>query len=243
MVKKVKKAVIAAAGLGSRMFPFSKVESKLMIPILNKPVVIYLLEELAASGIKEVIITSDHVSTLKRFFKEDKGLNKLLKRLKKDNLIEKLRHIEYLCNVDVIKQDQPYGWMHEVWHAKSLLKNEPFVVCFSDILFTGDIPATKQLIDSFYQNKKNIWSTARFVFMPSIFDMLKKENFVLGQDTVDIDIFEKLRERNEVISMNINGIMHNTGDPLSYMKTQSYFGLQDPEIGAEYKAYLQGLLK
>ena len=133
-MSEVKKAIIIASGLGSRMYPYTKVESKLLIPLLNKPVVEYLVEELAASGIKEVIIVSNHTEKLKQFFKEDERLNQLLKSLKRDDLIKKLHHVELLLDVEIIRQDQPMGWVHELWYARDHIKKEPFVVLFSDVL-------------------------------------------------------------------------------------------------------------
>lgn len=238
---KVKKALIAAAGLGTRMFPFTKVESKLMVPVINKPVIQLLLEELTESGIEEVIIVTSHMKKVKDLFKEDEHLNKLLKILKKENFLKKIHHLEGSAKLDFIAQDDPYGWMHEVLHAKTLLKDGPFVVCFSDVLYSSDIPATKQAVDAFDKTKKNIKCNGRFVLKPTIFDLLKDSKFVLGQDLVDLDIFEKLQEKNDFYYLNIDGEFHNIGEPLSYLKTVSYFGLK--KFGPEYKKYLKELIK
>ena len=240
---KVTKAVIAAAGLGSRMFPFAKVESKLMIPILNKPIVEYLIEELVASGIKEVIIVANHTAKIKQFFIENKNLNLLLKRLKKDKLLKNLHHIEHSAKVDLIMQEEPMGWMHEVVHAKDYIKKEPFVVCFSDTLYTSPIPAAKQVIDAFHKTNKNIRSLGRFLFKPYVLEIAQKERFMLGKDVADLDVFEKLKERNDLFNLNINGKFHDVGNPLSYLKTQTYFGLHNKILRRAYGEYLKDIIK
>jgi UTP-glucose-1-phosphate uridylyltransferase len=241
--KKVTKAIIAAAGLGSRMYPFTKVESKLMIPIINKPVVEILLEELAASGIKEVIIVSNHTDNLKELFKKNKNLNKLLKKLRKKSLIEKLHHVESICDVDIIQQKKPFGWMHEVWHAKDKLKDEPFLVCFSDVMYISKIPAAKQAIDAFKKEDKNIRSQGRFVFKQDIFDFLKKEDFELGKYTVDLEVFDKMRANNDLYSLNIEGQFCDIGDPLSYLQAETVMGLNDKKFKKEYRKFLKELIK
>lgn len=239
----VTKAVIAAAGLNSRMYPYTKVESKLFMQIINKPVVEYLIEELAASGIKEVIIVSNHISKIKQFFNKDVELNDLLKRLKKEQLIEKFRHIEKMAKIDVIEQFEPMGWMHEVLHAKKYVQDAPFIVLFSDVLYDSKVPAAKQAIDAFHKTKKNIRAEARFVFKPSIFNTLKKEHFELGQDVVDMDVFGALRNNSDLFDMNINGKFYDVGDPLSYLKTQTAFALKNKEFGSDYKKFLKQTIK
>jgi len=243
MQKEVRKAVIAAAGLNSRMYPYTKVESKLMLQIVNKPVVEYLVEELAASGIKEVIIVSNHVSKIKQFFSKNKELNELLKKLQKKTAIDNFKHIEKMCKVELIEQFEPMGWMHEVWNARKFISNEPFLVCFSDILYQSKVPAAKQLIDVFKKTNKNVRAHARFLFKPGVFDVIKKENFELGRDVVDIDVFDNLRANHDLIDIDAEGDFYDVGDPLSYLKTETAFALADKKIGKEYKRYLMSLLK
>jgi UTP--glucose-1-phosphate uridylyltransferase len=239
MQKEVKKAIIAAAGLNSRMYPFTKEESKLFIQVINKPVVEYLVEELAASGIKEVIIVSNHTSVLKRFFSTDKRLNDLLIRLKKKKLIDEFRHIERLCKIDFIEQYEPMGWMHEVRHAKKYLEDGPFIVCFSDVLYQAKVPPTKQLINVFQKTNKNIHAHARFLFKPSVFDILKKEHFEVGSYDVDADVFNKLEQMNDALWYDIQGQYFNVGDPLSYVKTETAFALENPKFRKEYLHFLK----
>jgi len=242
-MKKVTKAVIPAAGLGSRMFPYTKVESKLMITVLNKPVVAYLVEELAVSGIEEVIIVSDHLHNIKEFFKKNRHLNELLKRLRKEESLKILRHIEHLAKIDLINQKLPMGWMHEVLHAEKYLKKAPFVVCFSDVLYNSKVPAARQIIDKFQETGKNIYSRGRLLFKLSVFEIIEKEHFKLGQDTADLDVIERLRKINDLFEMDIDGFFCDIGDPLAYLKTQTVFGLNDKKFGNRYREFLKMLVK
>ncbi|MBW2991780.1 NTP transferase domain-containing protein [Candidatus Woesearchaeota archaeon] len=240
---KVTKAIIAAAGLGSRMFPFTKVESKILIPIGNKPVIELLLEELTASGIKEVVIVSNHMHDIKQLFKDDKHLNSLLHRMKKDKLIDELHHVEYMADVDLISQDEPMGWMHEVFHAKEHLKDGPFLVCFSDVLYDSEVPAAKQVIDFFEKTNKNIKAVARFILKPDVFKMEDEIKFEIGEDVADEEIFEVLKNKGDFLYFNIDGDTYDVGSPLDYLKTQTVFGLKNKEIGKEYKKFLKNLME
>jgi UTP--glucose-1-phosphate uridylyltransferase len=129
--------------------------------------------------------------------------------------------------------------MHEVLHAKDLINNEPFIVCFSDILYKCETPATKQLIQEYKRTGKNIRSNARFLFKPSSFKIIEKEKFNLGEDLADLDVFDKLRQDNDLQEFTIEGNMYNIGDPLSYLETETIFALEDKEIGEEYKQFLK----
>lgn len=242
-MQKVRKAIIVDAGLASRMFPFTKVDSKLMIPILSKPVVVYLIEELVSAGINEVIIVSSHTKKLKEFFTEDPFLDKMLKKMKKRKELNEIHHLESLCKVDFIKQKEPRGWMHEVYHARKFVEKEPFVVCFSDVLYLSKISAAKQVVNAFKKTNKNIRASARFLFKPSSFEFIKKENFEFGKDTADLDVFDKLREKNDLFDLNIDGNFYDVGDTFSYLKTQTIFGLKSKKFGKDFKEYIKKILK
>ena len=240
---KVTKAIIVDAGVGSRMFPFTKVDSKLMIPILSKPVVAYLVEELAASGVKEVIIISTHIAKLKQFFSKNPYLNKLLKKLKKEKQLKQIHHLESMCKIDLIKQQKPMGWLHEVFHARKHVEKEPFLVCFSDAIYISKKPAAKQVIETFEKVNKNIRANARYLFKPSAFEFINKEQFEFGKDVADLDVFEKLRGKNDLFDFNIKGEFYDIGDTFAYLKTQTVFGLKNNEFGKDFRKYLKKLVK
>ena len=225
------------------MYPYTKVESKLMIPLLNKPVVVYLVEELVASGIKDIVVVSNHVSKIKQLFTRNKVLEKIFKRLKKDNLTEELRKLESLCNLNLIMEEKPMGWMYEVLKAREYLEGKPFIVCFSDVLYISKIPASKQLIKDYKKKGKNIRSTGRYLFKSNTFKIIEERKYEFGKDVADLEVFEKLRQKNDLTEFNIKGEMYNIGDPLSHAEAETAFAINDKKFGKEYKDFVKNLLK
>lgn len=147
---KVRKAVFPAAGLGTRFLPATKALPKEMLPLLDKPVIQYGVEEAVASGIEEVIlVTSRGKSAIEDHFDVAYELETFLEaRGKKDQLIA-LRSIANLAHVAYIRQGEPLGLGHAVLVTKELVGNEPFAVVLPDDVIDADPPAVKQLVDVF----------------------------------------------------------------------------------------------
>lgn len=132
-MQKVKKAVILAGGLGTRFLPASKVVAKEMFPILDKPILQYLVEELTVAGIEEVVIVlgKGKTSIIKHFTK-DKKLEERLKRDNKQDILNKLDEINNLCKVTFVKNVAAKGAGYALSKAKKHIKNEPFVLLVGD---------------------------------------------------------------------------------------------------------------
>lgn len=154
---KITKAVIAAAGLGTRFLPATKSIPKEMLPIIDKPTIHYLVEELSLSGIKEVIIiTRPGFSTFHDYFKEEKERVRILKKTGKEDLAKILYDIPRMAKVILKPQDAnlPYGNASPMLAAKKYIKKgESFVYMFGDDMTLSDIPVTKQLIEVFNKQK------------------------------------------------------------------------------------------
>jgi len=150
---RIKKAVIAAAGLGTRFLPATKSIPKEMLPILDTPIIQYLVEELVDSGIKEIIvITRPGFKTFNDYFSRDKKLEKTLIENDKPELAEEIKNITKMAKMKFKPQDKdlPYGNGSPIIAAKKFLKEgESFVYMFGDDLTISDTPVTKQLIDVF----------------------------------------------------------------------------------------------
>jgi len=150
---KTKKAVIAAAGLGTRFLPATKSIPKEMLPILNAPIIQYLVKELADSGIKEVIvITRPGFKTFNQYFSRDGKLEKILMETGKPELAKEIKEITKMAKMRFKPQDKdlPYGNGSPILAAKKFLKKgESFVYMFGDDLTISNIPVTKQLMDVF----------------------------------------------------------------------------------------------
>ena len=148
-MKKVRKAIIPAAGLGTRFLPATKAMAKEMLPIVDKPTIQFIVEEALASGIEDIlIITGKGKRPIEDHFDSNIELE--------TNLIEKEKHdllklVEETTNINLhfIRQSHPNGLGHAVYQAKAFVGGEPFVVMLGDDLMADDIPLTKQLIDSY----------------------------------------------------------------------------------------------
>ena len=147
---KVRKAVIPAAGLGTRFLPLSKSVPKELMPILDKPMIQYGVEELAEAGIEEVVIvTSLGKEALEDYFRKDIGLEKHLMASGSLGLLEEVRRVSSLAQVSFVRQEQPLGLGHAVLTAKDLVGDAPFVVLLPDDVIRHSESATQQMLRVF----------------------------------------------------------------------------------------------
>lgn len=147
---RIKKAVLPVAGIGTRFLPVTKAVPKELLPIVDKPVLQYLVEEAAESGIEEVIfVISRGKELILEHFKHNPKLEAMLEAKGKTDILEKVRHIHKMAKFSYVYQDEPLGCGHAVLMAKELVGNEPFLVLFGDDIIKSDVPAAKQLIDRF----------------------------------------------------------------------------------------------
>lgn len=143
---KIKKAVIPAAGLGTRVLPASKAMPKEMLPIVDKPAIQYIVEEAVNSGIEDIlIITSRGKSILEDHFDNSPELEKKLLDSKKQQVYDEMIAISQLANISYIRQQQPKGLGHAILCAKSYIGDEPFAVLYGDDVIIGENPVCGQL--------------------------------------------------------------------------------------------------
>ncbi|HAH04752.1 TPA: UTP--glucose-1-phosphate uridylyltransferase [Candidatus Komeilibacteria bacterium] len=148
---KITKAVIPVAGFGTRFLPASKSQPKEMLPIVDKPTIQFIVEALVEAGITQIIIvTSGNKRAVEDHFDRSPELEKWLEKAKKTDLLKELRAIPRLANFIYIRQKGPVGNGTPVLNAKSLIGNEPFIVCYGDEFYTGKPNWIKQMI-SVYQ--------------------------------------------------------------------------------------------
>lgn len=157
---KIKKAIIPAAGLGTRFLPATKAMPKEMLPIVDKPAIQYIVEEAVNSGIEEIlIITSSSKNAIIDHFDYSYELENRLKLKKKEAEFKQIREIADMANIQYIRQKEPLGLGHAVYCAKSFINNEPFAILLGDdIVVPGknDKPALLQCIEAFNELKANI---------------------------------------------------------------------------------------
>lgn len=145
---KVTKAVIPAAGLGTRMLPISKSVPKEMLPIVDKPAIQYLVEEAVASGITDIlIVTGRNKEAIENHFDHSLEYYERLEKSGKTKQLEELKAIANMANISFIRQKEARGLGHAVLCAKSFVGNDPFAVLYGDDIIFSRTPVTKQLID------------------------------------------------------------------------------------------------
>lgn len=155
-MKKVRKAIIPAAGLGTRFLPATKAMPKEMLPIVDKPTIQYIIEEAIASGIEDIIIVTGKG---KRAIEDHFDMNFELE----DNLVQKGKHellekVQQSSNVDIhyIRQKEPKGLGHAVWCARKFIGDEPFAVLLGDDIVQSDVPGLKQLMDQYEETHASV---------------------------------------------------------------------------------------
>lgn len=152
-MSKVKKAIIPAAGLGTRFLPATKAMAKEMLPIVDKPTIQFIVEEAIASGIEDIlIVTGKAKRPIEDHFDANLELEMNLKSKGKDDLLALVQETTGL-NLHFIRQSHPQGLGHAVSLGKAFVGNEPFVVMLGDDLMSDEIPLTKQLINNYDKNK------------------------------------------------------------------------------------------
>lgn len=145
---KISKAVIPAAGLGTRFLPATKAQPKEMLPIVDKPTIQYIVEEAVASGITDIlIITGRNKRAIEDHFDRSIELEMELERKEKNVLLKEIREISELVNVQYVRQKTPQGLGHAILCAKNFVGNEPFAVLLGDDVVDAQIPCLKQLIE------------------------------------------------------------------------------------------------
>ena len=159
---KVRKAVIPVAGLGTRFLPATKAIPKEMLTIVDRPTIQYIVEEVVASGIEQVIlVTSEGKSAIENHFDYNFALDTILQEKNKDNLREELNHISNLIDVVSVRQKKPLGLGHAIWTTRNVVGNEPFVVLLGDDLVLSEEPCCKQMLKLFDDVQESIVAIQR----------------------------------------------------------------------------------
>ncbi|MBC8536524.1 UTP--glucose-1-phosphate uridylyltransferase [Feifania hominis] len=154
-MKKVRKAVIPAAGLGTRVLPVTKSIPKEMLPIVDTPSIQFIVEEAVNSGIEEILIITNRGKTpLEDYFDHAVELEQRLTAAGKTRELESVTRLCNLCNIQYVRQKETRGLGHAVGCARSFVGDEPFVVLYGDDVILGDKPVAKQLIDAYEKTGK-----------------------------------------------------------------------------------------
>lgn len=154
---RVRKAIIPAAGLGTRFLPATKAMPKEMLPIVDKPTIQYIIEEAVDSGIEDIIIvTGKGKRAIEDHFDNAIELEENLLEKGKLDILKKVQFSSNLANIHYIRQKEPKGLGHAVWCARKFIGNEPFAVLLGDDIVQSDVPCLKQLIDQHDETRSSI---------------------------------------------------------------------------------------
>jgi len=157
MAMRVRKAVFPAAGLGTRFLPATKAQPKEMLPVVDKPIIQYGVEEALASGCDQIIIiTGRGKQAIEDHFDVSYELEKMLEERKKTDLLKIVRAISDMIHVSYVRQKEALGLGHAVLMARELVGNEPFAVLLADDIIDADPPCLKQMIDVFDQTHSSV---------------------------------------------------------------------------------------
>lgn len=158
MNKPIRKAIIPAAGLGTRFLPATKAQPKEMLTIVDKPTIQYIIEECVASGIEEIlIITGRNKKSIEDHFDRSIELEMELEKSGKEDLLKMVREISDMINIHYIRQKEPRGLGHAINCAKTFVGDEPFAVLLGDdIVYNPEKPCLKQLIDCYNEYNSSI---------------------------------------------------------------------------------------
>lgn len=157
MQRKVRKAVIPAAGLGTRFLPATKAQPKEMLPIVDKPTLQYIIEEAVASGIEEIlIITGRNKKSIEDHFDKSVELELELENKGKKELLEIVQNISNMINIHYIRQKEPRGLGDAIYCARHFIGDEPFAVMLGDDIVDNNVPCLKQLMDAYEEYRTTI---------------------------------------------------------------------------------------
>ncbi|MCY7779163.1 UTP--glucose-1-phosphate uridylyltransferase GalU [Bacillus haynesii] len=156
-MKKVRKAIIPAAGLGTRFLPATKAMPKEILPIVDKPTIQYIVEEAIDSGIEDIIIvTGKGKRAIEDHFDHAPELERNLEEKGKKELLEKVQKASNMADIHYIRQKEPKGLGHAVWCARNFIGNEPFAVLLGDDIVQAETPGLRQLMDEYEKTLSSI---------------------------------------------------------------------------------------
>ena len=287
MNSRITKAVFPAAGLGTRFLPATKASPKEMLPLVDKPLIQYVVEEAVASGIEEVVlVTGRGKRSIEDHFDVAFELEEDLKAKGKHKLLSEIQRIANLVTFCYIRQKKALGLGHAVLTTRRVVGDEAFAVLLGDDIVDAKIPVLKQMMDiytrypytilaiqkvpksqtqnygiidakkiedSVYLVKdlvekpspdeapSNLAIIGRYILTPGIFDALEDTKPGKGGEIQLTDGLKLLMKKQPIYAYEFQGVRHDAGDKLGFLKATVEFGLKNEEFGNEFRSYLQKL--
>jgi UTP--glucose-1-phosphate uridylyltransferase len=284
----IRKAIIPAAGLGTRFLPVTKSMPKEMLPIIDKPVIHYVVEEAVDAGIEDIIIiTGRGKRAIEDYFDASPELEMRLKDQKKIEQLKQLKEISDFPGIHYVRQKEPMGLGDAILKAEKHIGNEPFAVLLGDDIIVNSQSCTGQLMSVFSRFQKsvisiellppekissygiikgseiepdifaiqdiiekptpdsapsNMGAVGRYIFVPEIFDCLKRTSPGVGNEIQLTDAIRLLLKEQPVYAYKFRGKRYDTGDKLGYIETIIDYALKDPHLQKNLKKFLMDRL-
>ena len=286
---KIRKAIIPAAGLGTRFLPATKAMPKEMLPIVDKPTIQYIIEEAVASGIEDIIIvTGKGKRAIEDHFDYSFELEHNLIEKKKWELLNEVRKSSEMADIHYIRQKEPKGLGHAIWCARKFIGDEPFAVLLGDDIVEADVPCLKQMIDIYdtYQSSivgvqpvewdevsrygivdatrvndrvyqaealiekpkpadapSNLAIMGRYILTPDIFQLLEEQTEGVNGEIQLTDALSRLSEQEQILAYHFDGIRHDVGEKLGFIRTTIHYALQNDELKGDLLKYIREVLE
>jgi UTP--glucose-1-phosphate uridylyltransferase len=283
----IRKAVFPAAGLGTRFLPATKAQPKEMLPLVDKPIIQYGVEEAVASGVDNIIlVTGRGKNAIEDHFDVSVELETFLETRGKKDLLAEVRKISNLINFAYVRQGEPLGLGHAVLVTKSLVGDEPFAVILADDVIDASPPALQQMIDVFRVMDGPVLAIERVPksdvsaygiidgqeIRPGVYqirDLVEKPSreeapsdlAIIGRYILTPDIFTELEatatdrtgeiqltnglrrllKSRPIYGCRVDGVRHDTGNKLGFLRAVVYFALRRPDIASHFREYLRSI--
>jgi UTP--glucose-1-phosphate uridylyltransferase len=286
---KIRKAVFPAAGLGTRFLPATKAQPKEMLPLVDKPIIQYVIEEAVAAGLtKIIIVTGRGKNAIEDHFDTSYELEKMLETRGKTDLLEQVRAVSNMINVSYVRQGETLGLGHAVLMARDLVGDEPFAVMLGDDIIDSLVPCMKQMVEVFERHQGPVIAVhqvprseisaygvidgtpepgngrvyrirdlvekpraeaapsdlaiiGRYILTPDIFDCLESTSRDEGGEIQLTNGLRALREKRQLYGYRFEGIRHDAGNKLGFLKATVEFALKRPDLGGPFREYLKSL--
>ena len=281
----IRKAVFPAAGLGTRFLPATKAQPKEMLPLVDKPIIQYGVEEALAAGVANIIlVTGRGKNAIEDHFDVSVELETFLESRGKMDLLAEIRKISNLINFSYVRQGEPLGLGHAVLVTRALVGDEPFAVILGDDVIDADPPALKQMIDVYHEVDGPVLAVERVPkedvssygiidaeeVRPGVYrirDLVEKppraeapsDLAIIGRYILTPDIFpaleatatdrtgeiqltnglRRLLKDRPIYGCRVDGVRHDTGNKLGFLKAVVYFALRRPDIAGPFAQYLR----
>ncbi len=288
-VTKLRKAVFPAAGLGTRFLPATKAQPKEMLPLVDKPIIQYVIEEAVAAGLTSIIIvTGRGKNAIEDHFDVSYELERLLEERGKTDLLEQVRAISSMINVSYVRQGKALGLGHAVLMARELVGDEPFAVMLGDDIIDSAVPCMKQMVSVFEEKQAPVIALqrvpaheisaygvidgtpegddgrlyrvrdlvekpkaeeapsdlaiiGRYILTPDIFDAIEKTPRDSRGEIQLTNGLRALKEQRPVFGYCFDGVRHDVGNKLGFLKATVEFALKRDDLGEAFRSYLKSL--